>query len=147
MLAFESAEGLFGRWKSEYRHGSFVYDDLNACFRELVEQHFNREAGKVYGVYVVRQKYDGSILYIGKGGTVGRDGQFKGQDVVGRLRNVRNDDVGADRWFRELLLENGPLVVEYLVVEPPIAPAFVEAALLEAYLMEHKRLPPKNAAF
>ena len=146
MLTFEKVESLFSRWKSEFRHGSFAYEDSNANFRELVAQHFGDAAGKAYGVYLIRQSDCGAMLYIGKGGTVRGDGVFKGQDVPGRLRNVRGDDVGADHWFRELLLEMGPLIVEYLIVEPPIAPAFVEAALLQAYLVEHQRLPLKNSA-
>ena len=141
MLTFEKVESLFGQWKSEFRQGSFAYEDLNVNFRELVAQHFGDSAGKAYGVYLIRQRNTGAILYIGKGGTVRGDGQFKGQDIPGRLRNVRGDDVGADHWFRELLLEMGPLIVE-----PPIAPAYVEAALLQAYLVEHKRLPLKNSA-
>ncbi len=146
MLAFEKVECLFGQWKTEFRHGSFAYEDSNANFRELVAQHFGDSAGKVYGVYFIRQRDSGTILYIGKGGTVRGDGEFKGQDVPGRLRNVRGDDVGADHWFRELLLEMGPLIVEYLIIDPPIAPAYVEAALLQAYLVEHRRLPIKNSA-
>lgn len=97
-------------------------------------------------MYLVRRQADQSILYVNKGGTVGGDGQFKGQDVPGRLRNVRGDDVGADQWFRQLLLEAGPLAIEYLILAPPFAPAYVEAALLQAYLVEHKQLPPKNHA-
>lgn len=146
MLTFDSVEGLFSQWKRERRHGSFTYEDSNANFREIVAEHFSDVTGKVYGVYIIRQRDSGTILYIGKGGTVSGDGKSKGQDVPGRLRNVRGDDVGADRWFRELLLEMGPLVVEYLFIEPPFAPAYVEAALLQAYLVEHHRLPPKNAA-
>jgi hypothetical protein len=146
MLTFESVESLFGQWKGEFQHGWFAYDDPAAKFRDLVAAHFSATAGKVYGVYLICRRDNGAILYIGKGGTVSGDGQFKGQDVPGRLRNVRGDDIGADRWFRELLLDVGPLVVEYLVLKSPVAPAYVEAALLQAYLAEYKRLPPKNSA-
>ena len=146
MTTFETVENLFAQWKTEFRHGSFAYEVPNASFRDLVARHFGDSTGRVYGVYLIRRRDSGAILYTGNGGTVRNDGQFKGQDVPGRLRNVRGDDVGADHWFRELLLEMGPLVVEYLIVEPPISNAFVEAALLQAYLVEHKRLPLKNSA-
>ncbi|MEI8280891.1 MAG: hypothetical protein WCG75_00660 [Armatimonadota bacterium] len=146
MLIFEKAESLLAQWKSEFRHGSFAYEDLNVNFRKLVAQHFGDSAGKAYGVYLIRQRKSEIILYIGKGGTIRGDGLFKGQDVPGRLRNVRGDDIGADHWFRELLLEIGPLIVEYLIVETPIAPAYLESTLLQAYLVEHKRLPLKNSA-
>ncbi len=146
MFTFERVEDLFSQCKQLWGHGSFLYDDINTNFRELVADHFGRSCNKVYGVYLIRQRESGAILYIGKGGTLRRDGQFKGQDVPGRLRNVRQGDIGADHWFRELLRKMGPLVVEYLVVEPPIAPAFVEVELLQAYLVEHHALPPMNSA-
>jgi len=144
-LATESVESLLDRWKREFRHGSFTYVDPAASFRRLVAEHFRGTAERVYGVYLIRRRHDQSILYIGKGGTIGGDGQFKGQDVPGRLRNVRGGDIGADRWFRELLSEGGPVAIEYVVLTLPITPAYVEASLLQAYLAEYGRLPPKNS--
>lgn len=144
-VATDSVEILLDRWKGEFRHGSFTYADPAASFRRLVAEHFVGAVEKVYGVYVIRRRLDQSILYIGKGGTIGGDGQFKGQDVPGRLRNVRGGDIGADQWFRELLSEAGPVTIEYVVLTLPITPAYVEVSLLQAYLVEYRRLPPKNS--
>jgi hypothetical protein len=143
-LVTESVESLLDRWKREFQHGSFTYADPATSFRRQVADHFGRAVGRVYGVYLIRRQHDQSILYIGKGGTIGGDGQFKGQDVPGRLRNVRGGDIAADQWFRELLSEAGPVAIEYVVLTLPITPAYVEVSLLQAYLAEYGRLPPKN---
>jgi len=145
-LAIEGVESLLDRWKRKFRHGSFTYTDSATSFRQQVADHFGNATGKVYGVYLIRCWHDRTILYIGKGGTIGGDGQFKGQDIPGRLQNVRGGDIGADRWFRQLLLEAGPVAVEYVVLALPVAPAYIEVSLLQAYLAEYGRLPPKNSA-
>jgi hypothetical protein len=144
-LFSEGVENLLDRWKCEFPHGSVSYADPATSFRQQVAEHFGEAVGRICGVYLIRRQHDAAILYIGKGGTVGGDGQFKGQDLPGRLRNGRGGDMGADPWFRELLVEAGPVVVEYVVLALPVAPAYVEASLLQAYLAEHGRLPPKNS--
>ena len=54
--------------------------------------------------------------------------------------------MGADHWFRELVAEVGPVIVEYLILDSPVAPAYAEVVLLQSYLSEHSRLPLRNAA-
>lgn len=103
MPVFKNIKNQIAYWKNQFHHGSFAYADSNSNFPEVVAQHFGNASRKVYGAYLIRQRNSEVILYIGKGGTACGDGQFKGQDVPGRLRNVRGDDVGADHWFRELL--------------------------------------------
>lgn len=130
--------------KKDFASGSFIYADHAMKFGRAVRSHFGNVDKRVYGVHIVRQRNTEEVLYIGKGGTVDGQGQFKGQDVPGRLGNVKESRIRATEWFRQFLQERGTLVVEYLVVEPPFAPAYIEATLLQAYLAEHKRLPPKN---
>ena len=96
-----------------------------------------------YGVYIVRSAADDSVLYIGIGGSVMTNGTLKGQDIVERLRNVRDGGIPADTWFKDLL-SRGPLRIQYFLCLPPVSPAFLEALLLQAYLSEHGRLPEKN---
>lgn len=146
MIAFDTFERLLHRLKENFRFGSFVYEDHTTRFRGAVSAHFGNGGGKIYGIYIIRKRDTKEVLYIGKGGTLDGQGKFKGQDMPGRLQNVRGNDIGADRWFRELVQERGALLVEYLVLEAPIAPAYIEASLLQAYLAEHKSLPPKNSS-
>jgi hypothetical protein len=135
-------ETLVHELRAEYKHGSFDYTDAAQSFRQSVRRHFS-SAAKHYGVYIVRSAADDSVLYIGIGGSVMANGTLKGQDIVERLRNVRDGRIPADTWFRELL-SRGPLRIQYFLCLPPVSPAFLEALLLQAYLNEHGRLPEKN---
>ena len=77
-----------------------------------------------------------------------QDGSFKGQDIPGRLRNVKGKDTTANQWFRTLVGEKGPLIIEYgLLTTVPKSPALIEAVLLQAHLNEHGCLPYRNRAF
>ena len=142
----DSFEALLNSLKDAFRHDSFTCAETAASFCRAVNDHFADVDGECCGVYVVRQDDTGDVLYIGKGGTVETCGQFKQQDVPGRLQAPRGSHK-ADEWFGELMREKGVLRVEYLVVKRPFAPAFVEAALLQAYWAEWDHLPPRNRAF
>jgi hypothetical protein len=145
-IEFKPVDSLLNEYKSQFEHGAFSYSDPDLKFRSIVGAHFAKAKGKIYGVYVVSQSDNREIVYIGKGGTIDGHGQFRGQDVPGRLRNIRGKDERADQWFLDLLCECGPLTIEYLVVEAPISPAYIEVALLQAFLAQHHRLPAKNSS-
>jgi hypothetical protein len=116
-------------------------------FRACVNARAKAVAAKFYGVYVVRQRDTGEVLYIGKGGTLGEKGCFKDQDVFRRLKNVKSEKghyVSADCWFGNLVRERGPIRIDCFSLTPARSPAFIEAALLQAYLNTYKRLPYKN---
>ena len=129
-----------------HHHGSFEYVDSLERFREVVSRHFGLFKGKPkYGVYVVRQKSTNEVLYVGKGGTIDNQGSFKGQDIPGRLRNVRANNVSANEWYAALLNETGPLLIEYVFLGMrPVSPGLAEARLLQAYLNDHGHLPSCN---
>lgn len=149
MIEISRFEKEWKTLKMECESGSFSYSDSSVQFTTIINSHFNnvRRHDK-YGVYVVRQQKTHDVMYIGKGGTVKSDGNFKGQDIPKRLKNVKEKDMPANQWFRILLDEKGPLLIEYIFTTViPIAPAFVEAFLLQAYLNEHGHLPFRNKAF
>ena len=131
--------------KKTCEYGSYEYCNPLDSFRARTTLHFRgvRRLER-YGVYVVRQRDTREVLYIGKGGTVDSQGQFKGQDIPQRLKNVKEGNISADKWFLDLLQEKGLLVIEYVFLPISKSPAFVEATLLQAYLNEHHRLPYKN---
>jgi len=144
-----TVERVLDQWKRRSAFQSLIYADPAKSFKSEVRAHFSNGAAKIYGVYIVRELETREIVYIGKGGTVDGRGHFKGQDVPSRLRNTRGKDgtgkdIPADQWFQELCRSRGALLIEYLALEPPVAPAYVEAALLQAYLAQYRRLPPKN---
>lgn len=149
MMTFDSVERILEKWQTEFKHGAFNYVDSVPRFRAVVMAHFGRMPQKAYGIYIIRQLDTKEILYIGKGGTINGQGQYKGQDLLGRLCNTRGKDqsgkeISADFWFRSLAQERGPLEVEYMLVKPPVSPGYIEAELLQSHLAEYNRLPLKN---
>jgi len=145
MITVGPFEDEIASLKKTCGHGSYEYSNPSESFRTCTTLHFRRvKRQERYGVYVVRQRDTQEVLYIGKGGTINLQGQFKGQDVPRRLKNVKGGDIFADKWFGDLLQEKGPLIIEYIFLPKSKSPAFVEAALIQAYLNEHHRLPYKN---
>lgn len=131
---------------ASHHHGSFEYADSLKRFRKVVSGHFEQFKGESkYGVYIVRQKSTNKVLYVGKGGTINNQGDFKSHDIPGRLRNVRENDLPADKWYGRLLDEKGPLLIQYVFLgRRPVSPGLAEARLLQAYLNDHGHLPPYN---
>ena len=132
--------------KVDNEYGSFEYSDSAIAINEVITAHF-RKISRVekYGVYILRQKNTHKVLYIGMSGRVDGSGRFKGQDIPGRLKNVKNNDMSAKEWFRNVGNDFGPITIEYIFLTIiPKAPAFVEATLIQAYLNSFKCLPPLN---
>ena len=149
MIAIGTFEDELYNIKKVCEHGSFEYSNPNFPFRSTVTSHFkNVQRKDKHGIYIIRQKSTGDVLYIGKGGTLDQDGNFKSQDIPGRLKNLKNSDTSANEWFKSLFEEKGPLVIEYIFLPTkPISPTFIESLLLQAYYNEHKSLPCRNNSF
>jgi len=150
MTVVGTFEGELSRLKRGYEHDSFEYSDARTSFCSAVTLHFQNVQGTDrHGIYVVRQESKRrQVLYIGTSGTMDRDGCFKKQDIPHGLKNVKNDDVSANEWFKSLLKEKGQLVIEYVfLLATPESPTFVESLLLQAYFNEHKSLPYRNKSF
>lgn len=144
-MIIKSFEDEWESMKKIYEYGSFEYGDTSHTFSSCVDLHFRSvKRQQKYGVYIVRQRDTGEILYIGKSGTVNSKGQFLGQDIPGRLKNVKDGHIPANQWFSALCREKGPLVIEYLFLPVSNSPALVEAILLQAYLNGYNSLPYKN---
>lgn len=129
--------------------GYLTYENPEDSFCEIVRERLGRSNEQDrYGVYLVRRTDSQEVLYIGMAGSIGRNGDFRRQDLLGRLTNVRGD-ISADAHF-QLLLESirgtgAALVVEYFAFGArPNSPALIEAFLLQAFLNELGRLPQSN---
>jgi len=149
MITGEPFEDELSKLKEKHEDGFFEYNGPPTIFTTKVTEHFRDMSWKKerYGIYIVRQKNTQEILYIGKGGTIDSEGRFKGQDIPGRLKNVKDSNRRANDWFCDLFKEKGALRVEYIFLPISESPAFVEAALLQVYLNEHHYLPYKNKSF
>jgi hypothetical protein len=91
------------------------------------------------------------LVYVGRAGTLQTDGTFKDQMLLGRLQ-AKQEGLARQEFFRRRLREGAydGLRIQWLVTweqRVRVAPAFAEAELLQAYLLEHCRLPPWNKSF
>ena len=144
MIDVGSVEKEINSLKNTYFHGRYEYHDPSDSFRICTLSHFDSISfPEKYGVYIIRNKGTNEIVYIGKSGTITREGKYKGQNMVGRLTNTRGD-TPSNRWFSNLCIEIGSIIVEYIFLPTSKSPAFVESTLLQAYLNEHHCLPLKN---
>ena len=117
--------------KKTYEFGLYEYSNQSEKFTTCTIKHFKDVKEKErYGVYIVRQRDNQEVLYVGKGGTVNSQGQFKGQDVPRRIKNVKAGDIPSNKWFSNLLQEKGALIIEYIFLPISKSPAFVETMLL-----------------
>lgn len=139
-------EELWVSLKNNQESGWFEYDDLSVSIREVVNSHFRKVIGiEKYGVYVIRQKDSDDVLYIGMSGTIDQSGNFKGQDIPKRLKNVKGGDVSANEWFKSVVEQNGAIRIEYVFLgKTPMSPALVEAELLQSILNSNGCLPSLN---
>jgi len=119
-----------------------------------VTKGFEQYPSKSYGVYIIRQRDTNIIIYIGKAGELNEAGQFKNQDLPRRLRNTRDGDINANRWFKAIVDEYGPITLQYIitsVTELPKSitvtelPKSIESMLLAAYFADYGCLPAENA--
>ena len=140
-------EGAWSELESACFTSSFSYDDPHTPFSQVVDDHFRTTSqAELHGVYLIRKKHPSrEVLRVGKAGSVTRGGLYKAQDIPGRLKNVKGD-VPANQYFSQLLLEEGPLLIQYVCLPPkPMSASLVEATLLQAYLNERGSLPPRNS--
>ncbi len=145
MITVGSLKEELALLKKTCDHGQYVYNNSSGKFTICTTTHFRQvKRQERYGVYVVRQQDTREILYIGKAGTIDSQGRFKSQDVPGRLKNVKEGNISANRWFLDLVQEKGPIIIEYIFLSKSTSPSLVEALLLQAHLNERHRLPYKN---
>jgi len=129
-------------------YGSFLFAGMANDWRSTVASHFKTSTLQrpCYGVYVVRQRKTGEVIYVGKSGTMRQDGSFKPQDLEKRLVNREKGQI-RQVIFGERVVRFGELLIEYVVLkDSSIIPGYLEARLLQAYYDEFNQLPPDNAS-
>jgi hypothetical protein len=140
-------EKQWARLKGCGIYGSFNFKGTEADWRPTVAEHFRSRtiSRPAYGVYIVRQESTHNIIYIGKSGTMKQDGSLKDQDFIKRLVN-REKGQRRNIIFGERVVRFGPLLIEYLVLDPKkLVPGYVEARLLQAFYRENGHLPRENS--
>jgi len=104
------------------------------------------------GIYLYfRCDDDKNPLYIGRAGTLNRDGTWKDQGLAERLTK-KQEGVRRRIYFRRLMQEESiaGLTFHWFVTHDTtikIIPALAEAELLQAYVDQYGCLPMKNHCF
>jgi len=107
MVTIQTIDEEFAKLKKHNEHGAFVYDSPSKIFSSICKDYFGQiKRPDKHGVYLIRQKFTGQVLYVGKSGTINSQGIFDKQDIPGRLTNVKGK-ITANEWFKTLVSEKG----------------------------------------
>ena len=146
-IIIKKFENEFSSLKKTQYNSCFDYNSNNILFSSVAKSHFNKEnITDRYGIYVIRKKTTKEVLYIGKSGTITNNGKYKGQDILGRLTNIRGK-TPSNIWFSYLIDKYGAISVDYCYLPVSKSPTLMESLLLQSYLNEFGCLPPENKTF
>ncbi len=139
--SFQEAVRAYCQQFSERGYFTLKKDD---DVRECVARH---KVPNSPGVYVISGP-DRSVLYIGKSGTVSRDGSFSKQGIQRRL-SMKQDGVYRHVYFREQMEKYGLRYLEFRWFvthdgKRGILPAKAEADLLQMHFDAYGCLPAWN---
>jgi hypothetical protein len=117
--------------------------------KKYYENLINHNVLSKYGVYALCDSNEMKVLYIGKGGTVNKNRNFKNQTLNGRLKAPRGTFNNSYEYFKHIMNENDfkrlIFVVAYSDINNP--PAYIEAICLHQYLKLNNCLPIFNNEF
>ncbi|MBN8859362.1 MAG: hypothetical protein J0H29_13295 [Sphingobacteriales bacterium] len=121
--------------------------NYNKTVREKIE--------KKVGVYIWLDDTRKEIIYIGKAGSIGRDGSYKKHSIQNRLTAPRGKNKATNKYIQtndyvkaimtEYDISHLSIVVIYSKEDEP--PAYIEALLLYHFYKKNKRLPKLNNSF
>ena len=141
------AEEILKKLVDEHVSGCFLYTTACESFRAVAARELGCHC-QSHGIYIIRALVDSRILYIGKGGSINRDGAYRSQGIYGRMTNTRNNNASANEWFRDVVAQYGDLQIEFVVLDSTtLVPGYIEAILLQAFLNDFGRLPALNRLF
>jgi hypothetical protein len=121
-------------------------DNGNVYYKNSINKNVNQN----YGVYVVCNKMNNEILYIGKAGTIKNDGSFKDQNLNGRLLASRGNKYSSSyKYFKHKMNQHNIEIIEIYAIYTNMnnPPAFIEAFSINHFFNLNKRLPLLNDEF
>jgi hypothetical protein len=110
-------------------------------------------APESYGVYLIFSSCNGTntLVYIGKSGTVQGSGEFKDQNLSGRIKNKQDGVKRQEYFIRKIDEENiDKLIIKWYVTankEKVDLPGYVEGVLMQMYFDANKSLPKWNKEY
>lgn len=140
-------EELLREYRQRFTRGGLFSLAQGERIGQRIQKASVPEEPGVYVIYGVKPETR-SLLYIGKGGTLQREGTFKQQKLRGRLKATRGKE-SANKFYQREMEERGleRLDFEWFVLcgdDSKLIPAKAEIDLLQAYFNDHGQLPPLN---
>lgn len=138
---------LVAQYRQQFtQNGSFELRSGQQMRLRCVEE----QVPELPGVYLIygRRQSETELLYIGKAGTLRKDGTFKDQKLRGRLNN-KQQGMPRQEFFEQQMHAVGldALAFTWFVTfdsRSRIIPAKAEADLLQVYFAETGQLPEWN---
>jgi hypothetical protein len=133
-------------------HNQFTIDLIsmnNVNGKLYYETQINQSVQKKYGIYAFCNPINNAVLYIGKGGTLKKDGTYRLQNLNGRLKAARGSFTNSFEYFKDIMNQDNfkSLIFFVLYSSDNYPPAYIEAVSLHQYFNRHNRLPMFNHAF
>jgi len=135
---------------AKYKNSGSFYFERGQSLRSL-----SRDVPELPGVYVISTQVPRGekVVYVGKSGSMLKDGTFGDQRLRGRINNKHNSNETRQFYFSRKLLEDSNIIclkISWYVTfdeNNQEIPAFVEAQLLQSFFANTGRLPEWNEKF
>ena len=137
-------EAIIKRYRKQFpKRGTFTFSHGQRIHDVVRKKNVPDE----YGAYIVSGPSD-QVLYIGRSGTMLKDGGFQAQALRGRLTN-RQGKLSRQEFFEKMLAERKiqSLLFEWFITfneTNHVLPCLAESQLFQAYFDCNGKLPPYN---
>ena len=122
---------------------------LNNIGKTYYDGLINQKVLNQNGIYVIYHPDGKSIIYVGKGGTLNKDGNYKNQKLNGRLKAPRSNFNNSFEYFKQLMIQNNYQILQFYIFysKQNIPPAYFEAVVLYNFYNINNCLPVLNNEF
>lgn len=124
---------------------SMNYINGKTYFDGLINQNVLNQNG----IYVLCLPSEEAIIYVGKGGTLKSDGNYKNQTLNGRLKAPRGNYNNGFEYFKYIMNQNNYQILRFYIFysNQNIPPAYLEAVVLYNFYNINNCLPILNNEF
>lgn len=147
LFDFESIDEALRAYRSRFETGRFAFRPGDALRAAVARA----DVPEAHGVYLIRTDHEdapAATMYIGRSGTMHRDGTLSRQTLRGRLAN-RQRGMNRESYFLQYMERHGIAALEFewfVTFGGPARtlPSLAEKVLLQAHFDRHGALPPMN---
>jgi hypothetical protein len=133
--------------------GSINFDVLLSSMNNIGKTYYdgliNQNVLNEIGIYVIFNPVEDCIIYVGKGGTLKKEGTYKNQKVKGRLKAPRGNYNNSFEYFKQFMNLNNHQILRFYIFysNQNIPPAYLEAIVLYDFYNINNCLPVLNYEF